>query len=67
MKTKTQVTLTAPKTKARQCADLLNDVGGDREAMRQVWDALDEPAREQILSYFAEWDVAFCEALNPAV
>lgn len=51
--------------RAVRAATLLNDIADDREACKLLWDTLDEPARETLLSYFAEWDKEFCEVLNP--
>jgi hypothetical protein len=55
------------ESKVQQCADLISELSGDPEAMRQLWDAIDEPARETMLSYFADWDQDFADALNPAL
>ena len=59
--------ITAPEVKARQAADLISDIADDRDALLVMWHAIDEPAREAMLAYFAEWDTAFCEALNPVL
>jgi hypothetical protein len=69
---KESAALSQPKTttdedKALLAADLIGDIAGNPDAMRQLWDAINEPARETMLSYFAEWDIKFCDALNPAV
>ena len=51
--------------KAQKAAELLNATDRE-EPIRAFWDALDEPRREEMLTYFAEWDRRFCESLNPA-
>lgn len=53
-----------PNAIARTAADLVNQLD-DRDAVRVFWDNLDEPTRENLLTWFAEWDREFCEVLNP--
>ncbi len=61
---KNKVTPPNANAVARRAADLVNQLD-DREAFRTLWNALDEPVRENLLVWFAEWDKKFCEILNP--
>lgn len=63
---KRNVTPPNPDTVARKAADLVNQLD-DQDAVRVFWDNLDEPTRENLLTWFAEWDKKFCEALNPSL
>lgn len=61
-----KITPPQPNAIARTAADLVNQLD-DRNALRMFWDHLDEPTRENLLTWFAEWDREFCEVLNPQV
>lgn len=42
--------------RAKVSAAMLNDCDGDRDTYRAFWDALEEPTREELLTWFREWD-----------
>jgi len=51
--------------RAERAAKLANSFADDSEAVQVFYEALTEPAREQLLTYLALFDRAFCDALNP--